>query len=275
MDIKCIALDLDCTTLDAQGRLSLGNRDALEYAIAKGVHVVIASGRPFDALPQDVITVPGIEYAITANGAAVYHLPTARRLRSYTLTPGSVRAILQLTECEPISMELFVEGLPYADADFYRNPGNYGLGPRGSHYIQSTRRPVEDIRAFILSNAHRVDSLNLVVPNEADKSRLWGTIQANVPDVYVTSSTRTSIEISHKDAGKHSGVRFVTELLGIASTQTAAFGDGDNDADMLTWAGCGIAMENGTPACRAAADHVTCHHDHDGVAWGIYHIIGL
>ena len=87
MPIQCIALDLDRTTLDGEGRLSPGNRRALEYAIAKGVHIVIASGRSFASLPRDVTAVPGIEYAITSNGAAVYHVPTGTRLHSYAMTP--------------------------------------------------------------------------------------------------------------------------------------------------------------------------------------------
>ena len=58
MSIQCIALDLDRTTLNGEGRLSPGNRQALEYAIAKGVHIVIASGRSFASLPRDVTAVP-------------------------------------------------------------------------------------------------------------------------------------------------------------------------------------------------------------------------
>ena len=65
MNIKCIALDLDRTTLNASGRLSDGNYNALCHAIENGVHIVIASGRSFDTLPKDVLAVPGIEYAIT------------------------------------------------------------------------------------------------------------------------------------------------------------------------------------------------------------------
>ena len=74
MDIKCIALDLDRTTLNAQGKLSKANEEAIRKAIAKGIHVCIASGRAFDTLPQDVVSIPGIEYAITSNGAAVYRI---------------------------------------------------------------------------------------------------------------------------------------------------------------------------------------------------------
>lgn len=45
MNIKCIALDLDRTTLNASGRLSDGNYNALCHAIENGVQIVIASGR--------------------------------------------------------------------------------------------------------------------------------------------------------------------------------------------------------------------------------------
>ena len=60
MAIGCIALDMDRTTLNGEGRLSAGNRRALERAIGAGVHIVIASGRTFTSLPADVLAVPGM-----------------------------------------------------------------------------------------------------------------------------------------------------------------------------------------------------------------------
>ena len=47
MDIKCIALDLDGTVLNSEGKLSEKNRAAIESAIENGIHIVIASGRSF------------------------------------------------------------------------------------------------------------------------------------------------------------------------------------------------------------------------------------
>ena len=120
-----------------------------------------------------------------------------------------------------------------------------------------------------------LDSLDLVVPDQETKTHVWGLLKESVPDIYITSSVRQLIEISHRDAGKHSGVRYVAELLDLSPAQIAAFGDGDNDADMLAFVGCGIAVANATPACLAAADHVTVHHDQDGVAHGIYEILHI
>ena len=275
MDIKCIALDLDMTTLDRSGRLSEGNRQALEHAIARGVHIIIASGRSFDSLPADVLAVPGIEYAITSNGAAVYHIPTRRRLTGYTLEPHSVREIMARTADLSLTYEAFLDGVAYADAGYVSDPVAHGAVPRAIRYIQTTRHPEADIRGFILAHCDQLDSLDLITGDPELKARTEDLLRRTVPDIYVTSSVPQLIEISHRNAGKHSGVRFVAELLGLSPAQVAAFGDGDNDADMLTYVGCGIAVENATPACRSAARYVTARHDQNGVARGIYDILHI
>ena len=107
MNIKCIALDLDRTTLNASGRLSDGNYNALCHAIENGVHIVIASGRSFDTLPKDVLAVPRIEYAITSNGAAIYHIPTSTCLHEYKMTPASVECIIQIAKQHETALEVF------------------------------------------------------------------------------------------------------------------------------------------------------------------------
>ena len=274
MDIRCIALDLDRTTLNEHARLSDGNRQALEYAISKGVHIVIASGRGFASLPKDVISVPGIEYAITSNGASVYHIPSGKRLMSYTLAPESVQKILDLTAGMHLAYEAFMDGVAYAQADYVKNPGLYGAA-NATQYIRSTRHPVSDFQTFLLDHCKELESIDLVVSSETQMAELRPLLESNVPDLYITSSVHQLLELSHRDAGKHSGVRFVADLLGISPSQIAAFGDGDNDVDMLSFVGCGIAVENASPSCLAAADFVTGHHRDDGVADGIYNILKL
>ena len=274
MDIKCIALDLDRTTLNEHARLSEGNREALEYAISKGIHIVIASGRGFDSLPEDVLSIPGIEYAITSNGASVYHIPSGKRLMSYTLTPRSVQEILALTAGHHVAYEAFIGGIAYAQADYVENPGLYGAA-NAAQYIRNTRRPVPNFQTFLLEHRHELESIDLVVSSEAQKTELWDLLQRNVSDIYITSSVHQLLELSHRDAGKHSGVRYVADLLGLVPAQIAAFGDGDNDADMLAYVGCGIAVANASPACLATADFVTGHHQEDGVARGIREILKI
>ena len=71
------------------------------------------------------------------------------------------------------------------------------------------------------------------------------------------------------------GLAFLTAHLGIPREAVCAFGNADNDADMLEWAGMGIAVANGSPACLAAADAVTGHYLEDGVAQAFDGLLGI
>ena len=275
MAIRCIALDMDRTTLNPEGKLSEHNRAALERAINRGIAVIIASGRTFTSLPADVVGIPGIAYAITSNGAALYHLPTGKCLHRFLLEPGSVEQVLALTAGENVTYEGFIDGQAYADQAYVEHPERYGADRLAAAYVRETRRPEPEIRAFLRAHARQLDGMDIVVQDQAVKARLWAQLEREVPELYVTSSIQRLLELAHRNAGKHSGLRLVLERLGISREETAAFGDGDNDAEMLSFSGVGIAMANGTPACLAAADFVTKSNGEDGVAWGMEHFLGI
>lgn len=273
MDIKCIALDLDRTTLNAQGKLSKANEEAIRKAVAKGIHVCIASGRAFDTLPQDVVSIPGIEYAITSNGAAVYRIQDKQCLRSYVLTEQSVKKILELTKDFPVTYEGFIRGTAYAAKEYIEDPVKFGATEHAVAYVKSTRHLQDDIVSFLKQHDDELDSMDIVVKDEAQKQKVIEVLKAEVEDIYITSSISQLVEISYKDAGKRSGVKFITEYLGLNPKQVAAFGDADNDIDMLEYAGCGIAMENASNGLLAVADAVTLHHDRDGVSYALKNIL--
>lgn len=65
---------------------------------------------------------------------------------------------------------------------------------------------------------------------------------------------------------KGSGLQALTELLHIPMANVMAFGDGENDIEMLQAAGIGIAMENAMEEVKAAADDITADNNNDGIA---------
>ena len=300
MQIKCIALDLDRTTLDSQGHLSEENRAAVESAAAAGVHVVVASGRSLDSLPAEITDITGVRYAITSNGAAVYDLRERKCLRQFKMTPESVEDILRHTEAErikatygeaaemseievpeteiyetEISYEAFIDGRAFAESRYVADPVRFGAMPQAVPYIQSTRMPVEDMRTFIRAHRSELDCIDLVVKSEDMKRRLWKNLRENVREGYITSSVRQLLEISHRDAGKESGAKFLLEYLGLTREELAAFGDGDNDSGLLKFAGIGFAVANASPECRDAADEIVASNDENGVAQGIQKILAM
>lgn len=275
MAVKCIALDLDRTTLNANGTLSQGNREAIEYAIQKGVHIVVASGRAFHTLPKDVVEIEGIEYAITSNGTAIYHIPTGECLHQYKLSRDSIEEIIRLSKNEKVTYETFIDGKAYADSTYIDHPEIFGANKQAIAYIKETRHMVKNIEQFMNDHIEEMDCMDIITKDNELKRSLMEQLRNNVEGIYVTSSIEQLIEISNAQAGKHSGVKFIMELLGLEREEIAAFGDGDNDIDMLKYVGTGIAVENASNQCKSAADVVTKHHDEDGVAYGIYEILKI
>ena len=134
---------------------------------------------------------------------------------------------------------------------------------------------MDDIARFIYENMHCLDSMDMIVRDDVQQRKIWQKVAEATDEVYITSSIRNLVEIADKNALNTRGCVFFAELLGHNRADTAAFGDADNDIDMIRYAGCGIAMANASESCKQAADFITGHHDEDGVAEGLRKILKL
>ena len=198
-DIKLVALDLDRTTLNSESHLSEVNRQALIDAIGNGVHVCIASGRAFDTLPEDVISVPGIEYAITSNGAAIYRIAGKECLKSYVLTPESIKTILKLTENDIVTYEAFIKGQAFASTEYTAHPEKYGATEHSLNYVKKTRILKDDIVSFILEHCHELDSIDIVVGDDELKKNIMDRIRNATDEVNEEIKALGEENFFHKD----------------------------------------------------------------------------
>ncbi|MBR4291087.1 MAG: Cof-type HAD-IIB family hydrolase [Oscillospiraceae bacterium] len=71
--------------------------------------------------------------------------------------------------------------------------------------------------------------------------------------------------------GKMAGIKRYLDMIGIKPEEIIAFGDAENDLDMLRFAGIGVAMGNAEEAAKAAADYVTADIDEDGIEKALKH----
>lgn len=271
-EIKVIALDLDRTTLRSDSTLAPRTRAAIMSAIETGIEVVVISGRPRCSLPQSILEIPGIRYLVTSNGAAVNKRYNGgeKRVWAWTLGAQAVLDMLTLTlpyyRKEKLTYETFVEGIAYASEDYVNHPTKYGAPQKAVTYVKDTRIPVDDLPAFIREHAAELDSFDMLIGEQSCFEEVKALIAENVSDIYMTSSMKRMLEISNKNAGKASGLRYVLDDMGLKPEHAIAFGDGNNDADMLAFAGLGVAMANGMPLCLESADYIGKSNDEEGVA---------
>lgn len=95
-----------------------------------------------------------------------------------------------------------------------------------------------------------------------------------IPNCKITRWYDEGIDIISKDGGKANGIQKVLEVYGFTREETIAFGDSDNDMEMLEFAGIGVAMGNAVECVKEAADYVTTDIDQDGI-WNACRHLGL
>ena len=84
--------------------------------------------------------------------------------------------------------------------------------------------------------------------------------------LYISKSLPYFLEFASPNVTKAAGLDFVAEHVGFAREQTVAFGDGENDVELLRWAGYAVAVANAHDRVLAAADFVCPGVDEEGVA---------
>lgn len=272
--LKLIALDLDGTTLNSAGHVSDYTKETLEMAIAQGIQVVIASGRAKSALPPDLLSIKGLNYAITSNGSSIFALSDSKRIYANDMSPETVDAVLQIAAASGFTYETFIAGKAYTDQSYYDCAAAFGVPERMNAYVRRTRTPVPSIAEFIHSHHHEIEGIDMIVPDVDKKAAIRGQL-GRIPNLYITGSESFYIELAAGSVSKASALHALAEQLHITPGNIIAFGDGGNDIELLTYAGHGVAMENAAPALLDVADAVTLSNDEDGVATYLRRILFL
>lgn len=269
-NVKLIAIDLDGTLLDSRKQVSRRNLDTLERARQQGVLIVPVTGRPAQGLPQAVLDLPGLRYAVTSNGATIRDLEADRFLLEQHLTPALCREILALCAEVPMIREVFREGVGYltqADWDTLmdRHRGNSAM----LEYVLGTRRVLPgSLEDFLREDDRPVEELFFLTESPEEKTALRQRLSA-LPDVSFADPFPNDLEVLAGGIDKGRGLLHLLEHLGIDPAQTLALGDGGSDIPLLRAAGIGVAMGNALPFVQAEADWVTATCDEDGVALAI------
>lgn len=262
-DIRLIALDLDGTLFTDDKRITPRTLETLTAALARGVAVVPATGRPASGIPQELLALPGLRYALTSNGARVWDLAENAPVAEFLMQKDKTAAVLRLLEQYEIVADLFVDGrrvcAPLPPGRLER-----AAPPNMLPYLRANRTEVPDLYAYLDASARLPEKLSLLFADPAERADAWRRIGAM--GLEVSSSIPNNLEVNAPGVTKASGLLALAAHLGLARSQLMACGDSGNDLAMLRAAGLGIAMGNAEPAVKAAAACLTAGNEEDGVA---------
>ncbi|WP_059103962.1 Cof-type HAD-IIB family hydrolase [Shouchella shacheensis] len=254
-----IALDLDGTLLPKNQEISLRTKKAIQKAKEQGHVVAIATGRPYRASKryyQELhLTTPIINF----NGAQVHHpLDPSYQATHESIDLKTARSLL--TMCEEIdAWNVMVE----VRDDFYleRQEGFFAEMLTSGYTPRGTGRLLDLIDApptaiLVLPRKDGAERLKkaLDLQNAETTLQRWWTGEFNI------------VEIAPRRVTKALGLQKLASEYGIAREHIIAFGDEDNDIEMITYAGQGVAMANAIDPVLQAAHSITASNEEDGIA---------
>lgn len=265
--IRLIATDMDGTLLGhALDGIPPRNADALRRAQERGIALALATGR----LPDDAgffALDAGLHmHVLGLNGSVEQPEPLGEVTSASYIPPQAARRVRAMMEACGLDFCLF----SLHDVAFNAMPADL----TGAMRMCGTFLERSGGRTRCWPDGRQVESLldrtsKFVVDGHKTPDRLLKLkelVEAEVPEVEVTSSWAGVIEIIPVGVNKGTALAALAERLGIPMAQVMAIGDNDNDVAMLRVAGCAVAMANATPAAKQAAHWIAPSNHENGVA---------
>lgn len=266
--IKMVALDLDGTTLNSEREITPRTIAAFEACRDKGVHVVVSTGRTYTALPENVTGAPGIEYAITSNGAHINDIKTGDAIYSDYLDPSAVEEVARLKAETGAFIEVFIDGVAYTDESYLEDVRINGCAYRSAEYVLWSRKGKHDVTAFMLENKDRVENVNFIFATLDRLEECKAQIES-IDNATITTSFPNNLEVGGPNTSKKTALIELMKRLSVDRTELMCCGDAPNDIQMLELAAVGVAVANAWGGTKDHADYITDSNDDDGVAKAI------
>ncbi len=260
--IRLIALDLDGTLLREDNTIGPRSLEALHAAHAKGVAIVLASGRMTPAM-EPTAEALGLDVSlISYNGAAVCGPISSGRKRLFhrPLPAGIAGELYAYARHRRLQVNYYLDDVIVSEDEPHLRPWIEMYRERtGSPY-----RFVESLEGYL----HRDPTKLLFVLNPDIREEVVAHWKPKLGARAAVVRTECEyLEFLAPGADKGEAVAFIARSLNVQPAEVLAMGNGENDIPMLHYAGCSVAVPSAGPACRAAARFVTTNdHQHDAVA---------
>ena len=263
------AFDLDGTLLRRDLEITARTLAAVEGLRQQGMRLVVATGRRYESAVEHAEKLGfGVEDPMVCYGGSMVRRMNGEILLHRTLPKELGLEVLRWAAERDLHARVFVDGRVIASP-------NSPAALRFSKRLEEPGIVEVDSPAEWLAGAEE-EPTKLVIVDHPDDVPGWldEAQEAFRGRLFVTRSLPHYVEVGSLEGTKSTALEFLCEQWGIAPERVLAFGDADNDVDMLRFAGRGVAVGPMTAGVREAADEVVPGVDEDGVARYVEKLLG-
>ncbi|MFH6961755.1 Cof-type HAD-IIB family hydrolase [Flavobacterium plurextorum] len=258
MQYKMLVLDMDDTLLTDDHKISDLNKKVLLQAQAKGVYVVLASGRPTSAMTsyaKELELDLNDSYIISFNGAIISQAKDDQVLFEQKLT------VEQIHDLYDYSVKTKTHIITYLDDEI--------ISETDSEYIEVEKeitrmahRKVANFKDYIDRPAVKC----ILLENPVYLKTVENDLIEAMPHLSVSMSKPFFLEAAQQGIDKAASLKLLAEKLNIHQSEIIAVGNAGNDLTMIEYAGLGVWVDNVTPELRDRANVIVASNNNDGVA---------
>jgi Cof subfamily protein (haloacid dehalogenase superfamily) len=230
----------------------------LERCRAAGIRLGLATGRKYDSALPYAEAIGANAPLILYNGARIQEPGDGAVLFDKKLDLEEAKAGLRLVKQHGLHVNLYLDDVIYIERETE-------VSRESAQKDGVVQKPVGDLVEFLKSEPTK---LLIIGPGEKLMA-LWADYDKQPHESEVVRSEPTYLEILPAGVNKGAALSKVSEITGVPLSDMAAFGDSNNDVEMIEAAGLGVAVGNALDNLKAVADYVAAADNGLGVAEGL------
>ncbi|MBQ0059431.1 MAG: HAD family phosphatase, partial [Lachnospiraceae bacterium] len=164
--IKLIAFDLDGTLLTYDKHVTDRTRQTLAKAAAAGIECVPITGRPYSALPAEVLDLPGVNYVVAASGADIRDNRSGEILKKDLIDKNLIVEILTLLRNNGYVTMAFMDSRGYVEKEDFKKALDWALDGPFREYFLKNRTPVDDLIGMVRDYPEDIEKFTVNLPKD-------------------------------------------------------------------------------------------------------------
>jgi Cof subfamily protein (haloacid dehalogenase superfamily) len=263
------AFDLDGTVLRRDLKITERTVAAMDELRSRGVRLVVATGRRFEGAREHAGRLGfADEDPVICYGGSMVRRMGGETLLHRTISRALAAEVLEWAAQRDLHARVFVDGR------IITSPDTAAALRHLRRYEEPGLSVVDDPAAWLRDSGE--EPTKLVIVDHPDDIEGWleEAREAFRGRLFVTRSLPHYVEIGGLEGTKSKALEFLCDHWGIDPSRAIAFGDADNDIDMLRFVGHGVAVGGMTDEVREAADAVAPPVHEDGVASYLERLLG-
>lgn len=266
MVYRLIAINVDGTLLQSNGRLNKLTKEAIEYVHQKGIHVALVTNRSFYSAKKVAKSIK-INPMIIAHQGAFVAETIDKPLLVKRISEELTLEVVQLLEKTTCQIQLLHEKASLANR--INTPENLlsrAVMTLNDPHIFS-QNYVEVLSEELQERPFTPTKVDIIFPKKNDLPEMYQLLQQLFPEIEVILQSEDRLTLVPKGVSKWNGLLYLATYLRIKRNEIVAIGDDVDDVDMIAGAGLGVAMGNAVPEVKAAAKWITRSNDDNGVGY--------